>query len=407
MIRVMFTKRRVYLDYAAATPLAPAARRAMRACMGTVYGNPSAIHHEGRLAKQVLEEARTNIARVLQVKPDFVTFTSGGTESNNLAITGVIEALVARGRSLTDMEIITTPLEHPSVGVTLRAIEKRGVKIIYAPVDVAGSIDVDGFKHCLTSQTVLVVVSHVNSEIGTIQPLHRLRKVMKEHEHATGTVTYLHVDAAQSPLWLSCQFGGTSADLLTLDFGKCGGPKGVGALIRSPRTELLPYTYGGGQERGLRPGTESVMQITGGVAAFIEAQLRYKDTAKRVQAVRDAGIALLTACHSSIVCNGATGDARVANNINISIPGTDTEFLTTVLDSRGIAVSTKSACAGAGGGESVVVKTISGDSARAQSTLRLTLGPGTTVRDIERVAKVISAHLTKMAPWQKVISPRE
>lgn len=396
----MFHSKRVYLDFAAATPLSKAASRAMNVVLKQTYGNPSAIHSEGRAAKQLLETARTTFARTVQVRPEFVTFTSGGTESNSLAILGLTGALAASGRVYTGMEVITTLLEHPSVGEAMLELKKRGVTIHYVSVSEVGVINTEHFKSLLNEKTVLVSVSHVNSEIGTIQPLHRLRKIMNEQERVYNSKMYLHVDAAQSPLWLSCQFAGTNADLLSLDFGKCGGPKGVGALVCSPQIPLKPILFGGGQEGGLRPGTEPVAQVVGGVTAFVEAQASYQEVAKRVTKIRDEGIKLISRINPQAVLNGAMGEARVANNINLSIPGVDTEFLTVVLDAHGIAVSTKSACAGAGSGESMVVKTISNDDARARSTLRLTLGPSSNINELKRVAAVIEKHLKQMEQWQ-------
>lgn len=391
---------RTYLDYAAATPLAPEAYRSMKAVLKDVYGNPSAIHAEGQQARAYVESARADLARSIQVRPEFVTFTSGGTESNNLAIVGTIEALAATSRPYADMEVITTALEHPSVSETLHMLEKRGVAVRTVPVDEAGRVVMSELSKLLSERTVLVSLSYVNSEIGTIQPLHRIRQSIKEAEQKYASSILFHVDAAQAPFWLTCQFDTVSADLLALDFGKCGGPKGVGALVRSRRAALTPVTHGGGQEAGLRPGTESVASIVGGVAAFVAAQADYRNRAKHISAVRDEAIALLTALDNRIVLNGAGGDDRVANNINISILGTDTEFLAVVLDTLGVAVSTKSACAGAGGGESVVVQTITNDAERARSTLRLTLGPTSTISDIKRAAKVIVSHLKKIEPWQ-------
>jgi cysteine desulfurase len=393
--------RRIYLDYAAATPLAPEAIRAMRRSMKHVYGNPSALHAEGQRARNEVEAARVSVARCIKVRPELVTFTSGGTESNNLAMVGVVEAYAAAGRAYTDMEVLTTTLEHPSITTTLTLLQKRGVRVRYLPVRETGQIDLAVAAEYISPETVIVSTSYVNSEIGTIQPLHRLKQLITAAEKKFGRPILLHVDAAQAPYWLSCQPDALGADLLALDFGKCGGPKGVGVLVRTRRVSLAPVVGGGGQEAGLRPGTEAVIAIMGGAAAFIAAQSGYRARAERVSATRDAAITFLTAVDKHIVLNGAKGTDRVANNINISIPGIDTEFLAVVLDTHGIAVSTKSACAGAGGGESAVVKTISNDAARASSTLRLTLGPTSSIRDIKKVASVIETHLKKMAPWQQ------
>lgn len=377
---------RVYLDFAAATPLLPEAKAAMEPYLGDVFGNASAIHKEGQMAKRALEEAREKVARSLQVRPEFVIFTGGGTEGNNLAIMGTIMRLRANGREFSDMEIITTAIEHPSITETMCALERRGVVIKQTPVDEAGKVKLAEFKKLLTEKTVLVSLAYANSEIGVVQPLHHIKKHMKEAAAAFKTEIRLHVDAAQAPLWLSCQFDTTSADLLVLDTAKCCGPKGAGVLVRARGVELAPYQFGGGQEAGLRPGTENVASAVGAAVAIEVAQGGWRARAERARTIRDAGIAAIMAAVPQAVLNGPEGEERLANNINISISGLDTEYAAVWLDARGFAVSTKSACAGAGGGESVVVRAISDDAARASSTLRFTIGPDTAIKDLQNLA---------------------
>lgn len=393
----MFKKRRVYLDWAAATPLSKRAKQAMVSALDASYGNPSAIHKEGQVAKEIVEEARTKVARTVQIKPEYVTFTSGGTESNNIAIIGLVEKLHQAGRDFKDMQVITTRIEHPSVTNACLALAERGVDVQFVDVDEIGQVQKNHLRSLLSGKTVLVSVAYANSEIGTVQPLHHLQKIIKTAEAAEGTKIFLHLDAAQAPLWLQCQFDTLGADLVSLDFAKCCGPKGVGALLRSRRVELGPVLHGGGQEAGLRSGTENVAGVAGGAVAFVEAQTSFKDRSERVKKVRDAGLQLLGEMDERVFINGGTGTDRIANNINISILGIDTEYLAVWLDSKGFAVSTKSACSGAGGGESTVVKEISDDAARANSTLRITLGPDTTVQNLEALAKEIKSHLGKMS----------
>lgn len=389
----MFKKKRVYLDWAAATPLCAEAYSAMQNVLKNVYGNPSAVHKEGQLARELVEEARTSMARAVQVRPEYVTFTSGGTESNNIAIVGLVEQLHADGQGYEDMQIITTRIEHPSVTNAFLALEKRGVIVDFVDVDEVGRVQGNHLRSLLSEKTVLVSVSYANSEIGTVQPLHQLKKIVSTAEVSYKTNIYFHIDAAQAPLWLTCQFDTLGADLVSLDFAKCGGPKGTGALLRSRRVKVSPVLYGGGQESGVRSGTENVAGIVGGAAAFAAAQTNYKTLSGAVAEVRDAGTKLLKELDERVVVNGAEAESRIANNINISILELDTEYLAVWLDTKGFAVSTKSACAGAGGGESAVVKEISNDSARASSTLRITLGPDTTVKNIEDLASEIKNHL--------------
>ena len=395
----MFKKSRVYLDYAAATPLRKEVLKAIMPYLEGVFANASAIHAEGVAARRAVEAARERSARALQVRPEQITFVSGGTESNNLAIIGTVEALSCQGRSSADIEVVTTKIEHPSIMETMKALEAGGVVVRYVDVDSEGFVKLESLRSVLSEKTVLFSVAYANSEIGTVQNLHAIKKVLSEVEKKFGTKISFHVDAAQAPLWLPCQLDRTYADLLSLDTGKCNGPKAVGLLVRSRRATLTPTLFGGGQESGLRPGTENTAGIVGASVALELAQKDFKTRAEKVAKVRDASIAHLLREMSEVILNGAEGDGRLANNINISIPGLDTEFATIVLDKHGFAVSTKSACAGAGGGESVVVKAISGDPARASSTLRLSLTPETTLKDIVNLTTVLKSHLEKMSKY--------
>jgi cysteine desulfurase len=398
----MFKKSRVYLDYAAATPLKKEVLAAMRPYLTDVYGNASAIHKEGVGARQAVEEARERVGSALQVRPEFVTFTSGGTESNNIALVGVVEHLYAEGRAYGEMEIVTTRIEHPSVMETMKALESRGVVVKYVAVTAEGFVKLEELQSLLSPKTVLFSVAYANSEIGVVQKVRAIKKVLDTAEKRFSTKILFHIDGAQAPLWLSCQMEFVHADLLALDVGKCNGPKGVGILVQSRRAHVQSVLFGGGQERGVRPGTENVTGIVGASVALELAQKQYKVRAERVAQVRDAGIAHMLEQIPHAVLNGATGEDRLANNINISIPGLDTEFATVVLDKYGFAVSTKSACAGAGGGESVVVKEISGDPTCAQSTLRISLSPETTPKNLKDLTKVLKTHIEKMSSLTKV-----
>lgn len=395
----MFKKSRVYLDYAAATPLSKEAFSAMKPFLVSSFANASAIHKEGVEARWAVEEARGRVATTLQVRPEFVTFTSGGTESNNLAIIGTIEHLLARGLASGNMEVVTTQIEHPSVLNTMKALEARGVGVKYVSVDSDGFVKIEELQKMLSEKTVLFSVAYANSEIGVVQKVHAIKKALDAAEKKFGTKIMFHLDAAQAPLWLSCKFDSLNADLLALDVGKCHGPKGVGILMRSRRATLGPTLFGGGQESGLRPGTENVAGMIGASVSLVEAQKDFKTRAEKVMKVRDGGIGHLLKEIPRAVLNGPTGEQRLANNINISIPGFDTEFATVVLDKHGFAVSTKSACAGAGGGESVVVKIISDDPALSRSTLRISLSPETTLQNLKDLTKVLKAHIDMMVKY--------
>lgn len=397
MICDMNDTERVYLDYAAATPLSASAFSAMLPYLKTAFGNPSAIHAEGVHARKAVESARESIALTVQVRPEYVTFTGGGTEGNNLAIFGIIEAQRKEGKSYQNMEVITTQIEHPSISVAMERLKQLGVTIRYVAVDQTGKIVVSHLKELLGPKTVLVSVAYANSEVGTIQPLHAIKKAMSEREQLENTQIFFHVDAAQAPLWISCLSSTVGADAMVLDFAKCNGPKGTGALVRSRRVKLEAIMYGGGQESDLRPGTENVAGVVGAAVAFVEAQETWKERAQHVSQIRDQAVEILKQAVPRLVVNGAQGSERLANNINVSIEGLDTEFAAVVLDSKGFAVSTKSACAGAGGGESLVVKEITGDSARAAATLRFSLSSEITIEDMRKLAEVLKNHVEQMS----------
>lgn len=361
------------------------------------FGNPSAIHQEGAKAKRAIEDARLQCARTMGIRPNEIFFTGSGTEANNLAIYGYIRSLVEADDEFSDIEIITTKLEHPSVTNVLNHLEDYGVTVHKVPVTEEGLIDVNKLKELLNKKTKLVTVALVNSEIGTIQPLKKITRLVKKFNHENGTKVKVHTDAAQAPLWLSCDLHRLGVDMMTLDAGKFCGPKGVGIFAKLASTPVKGVILGGGQEEGLRGGTENVAGIVGCAGAFVEAQKNYQKVSEIVSRVRDEGIKILLDSDERVVVNGSQGENRVANNINISLPGIDTEYLAVWLDKKGFAVSTKSACSGAGGGESAVVKEISDDPARASSTLRLTLGPDTKIKDIKTLAKEIKNHLTLMS----------
>lgn len=389
--------KRIYLDWAAATPLSRAVFSAMEPYLKDNFGNPSSIHQEGLVNRRGINEAREKIAKTLQVKSEFITFTSGGTEANNLVIFGVIEAKLAAGISYAEMEVITTKLEHPSIIEAVNKLSQLGVVVKYVSVTETGQIDLNNLKELLSPQTILVSCAYANSEIGTIQPLHSIRKIIRKFEEQAVTNIFLHIDAAQAPLWLSCQFDAVGADFLTLDVGKCNGPKGMGILVQSRRAKLQPIMFGGGQEQGLRSGTENVAGIVGAAVALELAQTNYKTVAEKIMSVRDQAFEYLKTEITTVIINGASGNDRLANNLNFSIPGLDTEYAVVVLDSRGIAASTKSACAGAGGGESKVVREISADPARAASTIRFSLGPETTLVEVKIAIDTLAQHVQMMS----------
>lgn len=389
---------RVYLDHAAATPLLPEVAAAMRVVEKEHFANPSAVHQEGVAARQVVEGARAELARLLRIRETGIVFTGSGTESNNLAILGAVYAKYQAGTAFADMEVITTAIEHPSVSATMEYVKNLGVTVQTVSVDPEGHIAESQLTQLLSLKTVLVSFAYVNSEVGVVQHVSRLARAVRAYEREQGVRVLVHLDAAQAPLWLPCQLDQVHADMVSLDAGKCGGPKGVGVVALRHGVALAPVMFGGPQERGLRPATENVAGIVGAVTAFRLAQADYEARAKAVAALRDGFMVDLLQIEG-VVINGDRA-SRVANNVNISLPGLDSEFAVVSLDVAGIACSTKSACSGAGGGGSTVVLAMTGDAARSLSTIRFTLGPNTTAAELGRAAIVLAEHVSKTLTFQ-------
>lgn len=394
----LFTKGRIYLDYAAATPVRKEVLKAMTPYWSEKFGNPGAVHKEGVEAKKAVESAREKVAKTLRITPSDVLFTSGGTESNNLAIKGSVEAMVASGVAIEDIEIISTSIEHPSVKNTLESLEKEGCVVTCVPVDEEGRIILEEFKNSLSPRTRLVTVAYANSETGVVQDVAKLARQVRAYERENGLTILLHTDAAQAPLWLSVALDSLGVDMLSLDAGKCEGPKGVGVLALRPRVQLAAVTHGGSQERSYRPGTEPVPLVVGCAEAIYLAQLSYKERGGAAAALRDRWLKKLKKVKGVIV-NGST-EYRLPNNINISIPGFDSEFAVVDLDNAGISASTKSACSGADSGLSYVVYEMSGDSDRASSTIRFSLNSNVKYGQLKKVTKVLKKHLSKMREFK-------
>ncbi|MCA9363885.1 cysteine desulfurase [Candidatus Kaiserbacteria bacterium] len=392
--------KRIYLDHAAATPVAPEVARAMRPYFSEEYGNASAIHAEGVAARRAIEDARAKLARLLRVRPSGVIFTASGTESNNLALFGVVDALIREGRKIEEIEIIATAIEHPSILRALEVLAERGVTVRYVSVGEDGRIDVSVLEAALSIHTALVVCSYVNSEVGTVEDVKRVTHRVRTYAVTCGKKIHVHLDASQAPLWLPIQMDSLGVSSMTLDAGKCYGPKGVGILaLQRSGDGLAPQMVGGGQERGLRAGTENTPLIIGCVAAIARAVRAWKSRSEAVASLRDFLVHRLLTHIPGVTLNGST-EHRVANNVNISIPGIDSEYAVVVLDTQGVAASTKSACAGASSAGSSVVRVLTGDDTRATSSIRFSLGENTTKHELKKAANLLAAHVAHMRAFE-------
>lgn len=386
------------MDFAAATPIHKSVLKEMVSAL-RAYGNPSAPHEEARASKALLEDARKRIARCLTVKPESLIFTGSGTQANNLAILGVINALIEKGAAPESLHIITSSFEHPSVSDTVAALEAKGVQVSYAQPNEEGIITPEAVKALIKPETVLVSIVAVQSEIGQIQPLKDISRMLesvrkKREQHAQkyfpeSHFPLFHSDACQTPLFLDLSPDRLGVDMATYDAQKIMGPKGIGLLYKDSSITLAPLMYGGKQEKGLMPGTENVANIVGMARAFELANEGREVRAKKVSKTRDYFLKKLEEEIPEAEVNGGVKN-RIANNVHISIPGIDGDYLTVLMDTNGVAVNARYACLGNGGASSAVVAIGKGEQV-ARGTLRFTFGPDVSKGDVDKVVTALKS----------------
>jgi len=375
---------RIYLDYAATTPVHPDVLAAMLPYFTDAFGNPSAIHSCGQEAKGAVEEARAKVAALIGARDEEIVFTSGGTEADNFALEGVAFASEKKGN-----HFITTAIEHHAVLETCHFLEKRGFNVTYIPVDRYGMVDPDNVRKAITPGTILISVMHANNEVGTIQPLAETGRIARE------AGVYFHTDAVQTAGHIPVDINELGVDLLSISAHKLYGPKGVGALYVRKGTKLVSLMHGGGQERGRRAGTENVPGIVGfGKAAEIARQGIDREVMQLTH-LRDKLIAgiLERIDHTSL--NGHPVK-RLPNNINISVDFIEGESMCLTLDLEGICASTGSACSSESLEASHVLLAMGLRHEQAHGSLRFTLGRWTTEEEIERVLNVLPGIVTKL-----------
>jgi cysteine desulfurase len=375
-------KRIIYLDNAATTPLNKEVFLTMKPYWSEDFGNPGSITKIGVKAKQAVEKARENIANSLLRRPAEIIFTSGGTEANNLAIFGVLNDLEKRGINISDSHFITTNIEHSSISECFREIERRGGKVDYLKVDKSGIVNPTDLRKIIKANTVFVSVGYANNEIGTIQPIKEIAKEVR-HARKNNPNLLFHTDASQAGLYLNLNINELGVDLLTLDAQKIYGPKGVGILFIKAGTKILPIIFGGGQERGLRSGTENVPLIVGLAKAVEIARKDFAKKAKKIKIIRDYFWQKIQREIPEVILNGSL-ENRLPSNLNISILNIDSEFTVLCLDEKGIICSTKSACNHDEDG-SLVVQALGGTDTNTKSSLRFSLGYDITKKDIDFV----------------------
>ncbi len=383
---------RIYLDYAASTPVDPRVLKAMEPYFSKNFGNPSSLHFFGQGAIAAVDKGRETIARILGAHFREIIFVSSATEANNLALRGVI------GNSkIENPEIITSVIEHESVLDTCRDLAKRGTLIHYLPVSGQGFLDLEKLKEVLSDKTVLVSIIYVSNEIGVVEPISEIGKIIKEFRlKKKSDYPLFHTDAAQATQFLNIKVDDLGVDLMTLSSQKIYGPKGMACLyLREAKNKelILPFITGGGQEFGLRSGTENVPAIVGFAKAAELIEENKAQEEGRIKALRDYFWGELRKAKPELELNGDP-DKRLANNLNIYFPGHDTEELIVKLDLEGLAVSAGSACAGRNPEPSYVVSSLGLGEDRAASSLRITLGRPTTKREIDKALEMIIKILT-------------
>lgn len=409
------------MDYAAATPVDSGVLSSMRKYGGQDYGNPSSIHSLGLSARVAVESSRKGIASILNCRPGEVIFTSGGTEGNNLALFGIAKSIKEKYKNKGG-HIITTAIEHQSVLAPCRQLEKEGVEVTYLPVSKEGFVDPEGVKNALRPDTFLVSVMYANNEIGTIQPINEIARVIRRHRgnrdskfpallsvpservedlnseseiNFESRLPLFHIDACQAAGALSLNVAKLGVDMMTLSGSKIYGPKGTGCLYIKNGTNISPLIYGGGQENGLRSGTENVAGIVGFLGALkIADSEKDREGARLIKLRNYFAKQILEKIpgaevngHINVEYRAGFAHRRLPNNLNLYIPNIENEYLVLELDAIGVAISSGSACGSNEEGGSHVIDALGYCPERARGSVRFSLGRSTTKKDIDYVIK--------------------
>lgn len=374
--------KQIYLDYAAATPLDPAVLAAMEPYFSEQFHNPSATYLAGKDVRKSLENARSSVAAALGARAGEIVFTAGATEANNLAIQGLM-------KRFPDGEVLVSAVEHESVLVPAGLFKSKKI-----PVNQQATIDLTKLQKMINNKTVLVSVMLVNNELGTIQPLRKIAKILNKlsiSRKAAGNdrPLYLHSDAAQAPCYLDLHVSRLGVDMLTINGGKIYGPKQSGALFVKAGIELQPLILGGGQERNLRSGTENVTGIVGFAKALELAQQKRTAESQRINTLRDFFAQELQNKMPQAVINGSTKH-YAPHILSVTFPGVDNERLMMQLDEAGVQVAVGSACSASSDEPSHVLTAIGLSDQQARSTLRYSFGDNTRLGDIKRAVDLLA-----------------
>ncbi|MGP8023119.1 MAG: cysteine desulfurase NifS [Methanobacterium sp.] len=379
----------MYMDHSATSPVDIEVFNAMKPYFVESYGNASTLYSLGREARRAMESSREKVASIIGANTDEIIFTSGGTESDNIAIKGTAYRFKRRGN-----HIITSNIEHPAVDETCKYLEKNGFEVTYLPVEKDGIVNSSDLEDAITDKTILITVMHANNEIGTIQPISEIGEIARENK------IYFHADAVQSVGKIPVNVEELNVDMLSLSAHKLYGPKGVGALYIKKGVRVEPIIHGGGHEKGIRPGTENVAGIVGLGKACEIAENNLEEEAQYLTSMRDELIKRVLSEIDESYLNGHP-TKRLPNNINFRFTGIEGESLVLHLDSKNIASSTGSACSSKKLEASHVLMALGLKEVQAHGSLRLTLGKENKVEDIDYVIESIKNAvdtLRKMSP---------
>lgn len=382
----------IYMDHSATAPVREEVFEVMKPYFTRSFGNASTFYSLGREAKSAMEEAREHVANIIGANKDEIIFTSGGTESDNIAIQGIAYKLKKAGKG---NHIITSSIEHPAVMETCAALEKKGFEVSYLPVYKEGIVKVEDLKAAIKEETILITIMHASNEIGTIQPISEIGNVAKENK------IKFHTDAVQSVGKIPVDVTELNVDLLSISSHKIYGPKGVGALYIKKGTRLEPILYGGGQEKDLNPGTENITGIVGLGEACRLAKEELNDTVVYTKKLRDK---LVDGILNSIEMSYINGDIekRLPGNINFRFTGIEGESIVLMLDAKGIAGATGSACSSKKLTASHVLKAIGLEDVDSHGSLRLTVGPENTEEEVNTVIKELPPIIEKLRSMSSI-----
>lgn len=374
----------VYLDYNATTPIDLEVANEMMPYIETFFGNPSSSYSIGRNNKEVINRARKQVASLINAKPEEIIFTSGGTEANNHAIRGIAFANKEKGK-----HVITSTIEHPAVTEVCRYLNSLGYEITYLPVDTFGTVNPGDVENAVRPDTVLITIMHANNEVGTIQPIKEIAAIA----HQKNIV--FHTDAAQSVGKIDTDVAMLGIDLLTIAGHKLYAPKGIGALYIKQGTKVENLLYGAGQERGIRPGTENVIQIVGLGKACEIAKRDYDKNRQNMLSMRDRLLnGLRNILGDKVNVNGNLGNS-LPNTLSIAFAKVDAHALTSFI-SNDVLISTGSACHSGNTEISSVLKAMNVDIMTAASTVRISTGKNTSVKEIEFATQILSNAVLRL-----------